>query len=262
MGWETVAAVGLGIGGQILGGRQQSRDARRQNARADAVMGQAQGMMQHGPDQYQAMLNNLILGGSPAFNASQDAITQYLRSDPLRQTTAVDDALRASLGGTAFDNTNLFSALDALNQRDLSRSIADLRGSQPSLGARFSTGTRMAESELRANALTQFAAQRAGLQAQSYEADQARRLQAASLLSGREQAATQNMFQAAGQGAAFQQLLASMIGQSAGLAQNNRALNAQLLGIGAGVPFAPGPNYAQMGTDIASLLLLPQLLRR
>lgn len=193
--------------------------------------------------------------GTQGFNAGQDSYMQLLKS-----------------GGSPFDTSSMFSALAPLDQRAIDQQVAQLQGSQGSLGSRFGTATADRESNLRRDFLQNITARNAGIQQQSYEAAQGRvanaagglqsgGLQQMSLLAqiAQANAGAQNQagqFNAgsanqAGQFNAGQEMqtgqfnqaaqqtwnsfMSQILGQAGGLQAQQQGQNAQLLSIMAGL---------------------------
>jgi hypothetical protein len=222
-----------GLGG-ILGNHSQNN--------------QLQGMMQQGPGQGEMGLLNLLQNssqfnpnnssGTQGFNAGQDALMQMLRASP-------------------FDTSGIFSALDPINKRATDTAVADLQANFGSLGERFGGFGAQAEGNLRAQMGETQAAQRAGIQQQTYENAMNRKQGAATQL---EQGGLQQNNQAL----QFLQTLVGGFGAAGqmdqGRANSNAAIMQMIMGGGGGGLGGILGGAGQTGMDMSQLMfMLPML---
>lgn len=218
-----IPLIGLGLSafGSFLNSRSQSQ----RNRQLQGLFGQPTGLEQFG----------LGLLGAQGWNPGQDGLMQSMRRDPLGQSY---NALGAIIEGQGnpFDTTQLFEALGAIDNRNLTRSVAGLGAAQSGIGSRFGTAALNAEARLRQGALQDAAARNAGIAMQSHGDAQARLLQALGLSQQGGLAAAQQ-----------QQNLLGMLLQAQGQRQ------AMLAGQPAGSPFG-----SFLG-DIGTAGLLPNL---
>lgn len=252
----TAAAIGLGLAGigGIMDSRNKNKQAKQQNAFNQQQYKQAMGMMQQGPSAAETygmgMLQNMggqmpqayqpmqvgmpnfnpqmaDVGGylqSGGFNTGQDSIMQMLRADP---RTKVDETLQGMIDqqGNPFDTSEMFRALGVIDQRNTDSAVAQTRAGSSGLGQRFGSYMQRTEGNMRTQANENAAARNAGIQMQSYEAAQGRRMGGLGMLSGREQfnrsmnANLAQMLQQGGLSAAGLQLQ--------GVGSNNAAMQAQ-----------------------------------
>lgn len=268
--------VGLGISalGSLLGANSQANARRDQANRLAGLDKRAVGMMQQSSpweQQLAAFMKQMqgqsggvgpITGdfsidpsqgpGAGAWNAGQDALMQFLRSDPTRQTGALDTNLQGLLStGNPFDwQGEMGSALRSQDEYDTSRALAELNGSMGSLGQRFGTANQHSTGDLLAQLTNARGVRNAGLAQGSFENAQARRLQAGGILAGLEGQRTgdllqgiglaqqggaqQNQVALANQDAALRIALANQQGGqfNAGLGMDRNAQIMQALGLG------------------------------
>lgn len=122
--------------------------------------------------------------GVQGFNAGQDALMQMLRRDngasPANPSTGFD-LQQLSDTGSPFNNSELFAALEPMDQRLIDRNVSQLHASAGSLGERLGSSINRNEAQLREQLGQDVLARNAGIQSQSYEAAQGRRLQALGL---------------------------------------------------------------------------------
>ena len=168
-------------GGSLIGAYGQNKAAGQAQQRFQQTQAQGQGMMKTGADPYQAMLMG-ILGGNKQptaldpmsgqidtksvmqnFNPGQDALMQFLRSDPSKQMS--------------FDTSKAFDALQAQDSRTAGNSVAALNANFGGLGQRFGGAAMHQTSDLLANLGAQTGARNAGIFQQSFENQQNRSLQ-------------------------------------------------------------------------------------
>lgn len=228
------------VGSAALSAYGQYKSGNEAKDRFNAMQSQGQSMMKTGNDPYQQALMKMLSGhqGPMAldpnsgaidpqsimqnFNPGQDALSQFLRSDPSRQT--------------GFDTSKSFDALQAMDSRNQGSAIAALNSNFGGLGQRFGGAAMRQTSDLLANMNAQTGARNAGIFQQSFENQQNRSLQGSGLMLQGAQALS-------GQGNAMAQLAAQLASQNQGnqqwnqqFNQNNRntAFNQQLQGIQAG----------------------------
>jgi hypothetical protein len=156
--------------------------------------------------------------GTQAFNNGQDPLLQMYRKNLTPQT---DPSLQPNLaqinsGDTAFNNSDLFRALQPVQQQQLDQQIGQLHASAGSLGERFGSSMMRNEALLRSNVQNQVNLQNAQIAQQSFENAQNRRVQGLGLSLGNNQNLNQFTLGAAG----LQQQAAAGLG--------NNALNANL----------------------------------
>lgn len=198
------AAIAAQAGGQIIGGitgdRANARNQRAQQKWQQQIFGQGQQMLGQGqdygpeiqkflsslqgqgPDQFAGEgdidINSLFGGG---FNAGNDALNQVLRGGTDKGADSYLSSLVAG-GGLPFDTSDMFNKLGALDEQNLGKSVAQLRGGAGSLGQRFGSALGDREAALRVQDLTTRGARNAGIQQTAYEAGQGRALGAAGML--------------------------------------------------------------------------------
>lgn len=198
------AAIAAQAGGQIIGGitgdRANARNQRAQQKWQQQIFGQGQQMLgqgqDYGPEIQKFMdtlqgsgvdqftgegnidINSLFGGG---FNAGNDALNQVLRGGTDKGADSYLQSL-VSGGGNPFDTSDMFSKLGLLDEQNLGKSVAQLRGGAGSLGQRFGSALGDREASLRMQDLTQRGARNAGIQQASYEAGQGRAVGAAGML--------------------------------------------------------------------------------
>jgi hypothetical protein len=202
----ALGAMALQAGGMGYSAYQQNQAARGQNARQDALLGEAAGMRRYGMSDVEKMLlglynkgegdpgttfnpTQLDLGsilGQGGFNMGQDSLMQMLRATP---ASNVNRSLEAVLGGQGnpFDTSSMFETLGKVDRRNANQQVADLRGGMGGLGERFGSALMGAETALRQNMAADTGARNAQIQQGSYESAQGRLLQAASQLAARDQ---------------------------------------------------------------------------
>lgn len=194
----------IGAGANAIG---QWRGQNAANQKQQYVQGQAQGMMQNGPSDWETMIQQMISGRKapsaidPAMgnidigaitaraNPGNDALMQFMRSDPSRQLNAgTTSALTGMMNNPAqFDASQAFSGLQAQDARTIQNAMTSLTGSFGGLGQRFGTSAMRQASDLQGNIAGQLAARNAGIAQSSFTDAQARAMQAAGLLNSREQ---------------------------------------------------------------------------
>lgn len=174
---------------------------------------------------------NLGAMGSRGFNMGQDALSQMIRRAPGPSVTDPTLGLDLQNAGQSFNNSDLFSALAPLDQRNIDTQVAGLQGSLGSLGQRFGTATLDKERQLRSDFAQNISARNAQLQSSSFENAANRQLQALGQRGTREQfQATLPLQQQAQQLSAAQALMSGGLQQSglmAQLAQANAANSLQ-----------------------------------
>ena len=262
MGLETVA-IGSAIGGSLLNAWGQSKQASAQNKRAGQIGQAANAMMQTQASPWENMLMQST--SMPMPNAGNDALMQLLRSDPTRQTSAVQNALGSMLNpNQSYSADPLFQALDAVDARSQNRAIQQLRGSAALLGDRFGSSLLARQQDLSAQMTDQAAARNQQLAAQLYNSQQGNKLNAAQLLLG---ANSQDFGQQLGAAQALNNAYLTQRAQmldalraGAAIQQGRLGMNAQLLGIQAGVPVAAGGGLSALGSSLGDIGQLGLLL--
>lgn len=262
----AIASMGLGQLGQLFGGTKGQKSYRKGvQSRVDIFRDQLAY-----DDPYEALLKQFGAGlteGSlgESFNTGQDALSQFLRSDPTRQTDYVDTALEDIVGGGApFDLSNLYAALEPLETRAQGRALSALRGSAPTLGRRFGSAAAGKEADMLAQITEAGNARRGELAFQAHEGAQGRRLAGAQLATGRRDSARQALLQAIGLGndaggvnMQRQALALQALMGGANIRGNRQGLSAQLLSLLSGGTMIPGETdiAGPMG-DIGGMLML------
>lgn len=275
------AALPIGLGISAAGSLFNAFGQNKQNAAAgrarDQLYGQATGMMQQGPSVYQNMLGQLLGGrqapgpydpntgaitGISGANPGNDALMQFLRSDPSRQLP--------------FDASKSFDLLRTQDQRTQQDALGALNANFSSgLGQRFGSAAMRQGSDLLANLGAQRDTRNAGILQSSYENAANRSMQglglqaqAASALAGSSNqqnnllaqiamANQQNQqwgqaFNQNNQNQFFNQQLAGLQAGS-GMQNAQNSYNAQLLGIAAGLPLSQGNGYTAFGGALGEL---------
>lgn len=254
MGIETAALVGMGVaglGGALSGNRANAQNKRAQQAQNRQIQQQVGGMMQGGPTAAEQGLAQLL---KSRMGTGTDSMMQSMNRSGQSGTaanTAVDGFLTQLLGGgQGFDNTAMFRALQTQDATNVNDQVAGLRGGMGNLGRRFGSASGVAEALLRERAAASSATRNAGIASTSFESNAGRQLQAAGLLSGREQFAQNFGLQERQIGQNdFSQLL-SGYGQLGQLGQSRTGQNAQLLSLLAGQPVGqsqPNQLWDQLG---------------
>jgi hypothetical protein len=175
----------LGLGASAIGsiagayGQKKSGDAATQ--RFNQIQAQGQGMMKQGQDPYAAAIMQLVGGRQgPAaigansgaidigsvtgnMNPGNDALMQFLRSDPSKQMQ--------------FDASPAFDLLHSQDMRSQNDAVAGLNANFRGLGQRFGTGAMRQTSDLLANLGAQRDTRNAGILQSSFENAQGRRMQ-------------------------------------------------------------------------------------
>lgn len=168
-------------------------------------------------------------GGNSAFNSGQDALSQMLRANGTLGNVAA--------GGTQYNNTPLFQALNAQDALGLQDQMAQLQGSFGSFGSRLGTAAMRQQGNLRNQFLTQQSARNQQIGAQSFESAQARAMQAL----GMQAQAAQGL---GGMGMNQMQMLA-------GLAQGNQQVGANVNLANAAAQNAAQQFFGQQGLQAA-----------
>ena len=232
------AAIGAGVAGagSLLGAFGQYQAQNAQNKKQAYVQNAAQGMFQNSSSPFEIALQNLlngrqaptaIAGDTGAIdinsilgnvNPGNDALSQMLRSDPLSSTTTA--RLSQMMNNPAqFNASQAFAGLQAQDQLTTKNALTNLLGSFGGLGQRFGTSAQNQAGNTLANISAQLDARNAGIAQSSFSDAQARALQAANLLSGREQFSAANRLNAA---QSLNQNSLSAAQLAAGLAQANQ----------------------------------------
>lgn len=264
----------IGIGATLVGGGLKaigaSRERKRQQNTIDQRTQGVQGLMRTGTDPYQSAIMQLLGGiarpgeidpNSGAIdiqnflgqqNVGQDALMQFLRSDPSKQTP--------------FDASKAFDMLQANDQRLQSNAVNQLAQTfSGSIGQRFGTAARRSTSDLLANLAGQFGARNAGIAQSSYENAANRSMQGLGLQLQAAQGLNQNTgilaqllmanqgnqranqaLNLQGQGQYFGEQLQGL-GAAAGLRNQTDQYNAMLQQLIAGMPMVQGSGWSDLG---------------
>lgn len=219
MGIETAIIGGgmaLGAIGNAYSGRKQAKAQEKainaQNNRNAYISQRASGMRQVGTSPYEAMLmqnmgsfmqpsatftpagrdmlgvdtegidiNSILQQGG--FNVGQDAIMQLLRADPNKQLGAARDQMAGLLEtGNPYNTSEMFAALQPVEDRELNQSLATLRGNAGGLGERFGSAMQTKVNDGVAQLLDNQALRRSQINMDSFENAQGRRLDAAQII--------------------------------------------------------------------------------
>lgn len=287
-------------GGQLLGGiadqRSQNAAQREAQRRYAELHGLIMGQLQNQPGAWETQTQDLYRSlrpeatfnpmdylQSPALLGSQDALMQMINRDPAAQLGQSYKTLTdlAQTGG-ASNTQSLLDSIQGLQNMDLNNQVAGLRSRSTSLGQRLGSSTGKAEALLRTQLGTGNQATLANIAYQGNEANQGRRLGAATTLGGLLQGAQGQRLGAIGQladlgqfganyglqGAQFnaqnrqnlfsQQLAALGLG---GQMQNQRnSLNAGLLGLLGGQPPQQAGSTQGLNDAAQMAAFLPMLL--
>lgn len=279
------------IGSSLIGGYGQAKAASAAQRRFDAAQRQGQSMMRTGQSPYEFNLQELLrnqpdplqLGPTTGnvdigsilsnFNSGQDALAQFLRSDPAKQQS--------------FDTSQSFDLLSALDARNQNNAVNTLNANFGSLGSRFGSGALRQTSDLLANIDAQTGARNAGILQTSFENAANRRMQGLGLQLQGAQGIGQLGSQAAqlaaqlgianqgnqqfnstfNQNARQQNFQNRLTGLQAGFGMQNAQdnYNAQLFSIMQGLQAPSGNAYTvagQTGSDISQMLMLLPFLRQ
>lgn len=265
MGASTLVNAGMGIYNQA----QQNKQIR---ARQAMAMQYLTPYLNGGPGLAESGLSDLLMrmsnGTQPgeAFNTGQDALMQMLRSNPNQQTLNQLNSMVAT--GDPFDTSNMFKTLQAVDDRQRARGLADLRAGATGLGQRFGSSMMQGEQDLVGQLLDTSAARNAQIQQGAYEAAQGRRLQAAGQIADINQQhanlattlANLGLSQNQAHNAALSMLL-SGYGQLGSMQSQRQGLNMQALSMLLGAPmtqtYNPGGDLGQM----AQLMLFLQMMK-
>lgn len=270
--WQDPTNIGLILagGGSLLGAYNQNQNAKKNtnavNARTNTINQAAGALAWTDPLMNQNILSGLanggtrdpmmadlsaIFGGNPLGNSSSDGLMQMLRGSGPASLSG--DLLRT---GNPFDTSSMFDALAPLDMRQTDQQVAGLRAGAAGLGQRFGGAMMREESNLRSNIAEQINARNAGIQMQSFESAQGRRMQSLDQLL---RAVGMNM-DSSRQGNSLQLAAISQMFNQA-LAQ--RQYNQGLLSIQAGLPVGQynAPGYGSALGDIGQLLAFAPMLR-
>ena len=285
----TMAAAAT-VASSVVGayGQHKSQQAAQQQYQTRQAQGNQ--MMKSGQDPYQIALQQLLgKQGDPLqltadqnnidtapimgnFNVGQDALMQFLRSNPQNQQE--------------FASSQAFDMLQGLDQRNQNQAVNTLNANFNTLGSRFGSGAARQTSDLLANMGAQTGARNAGILQSSFESAANRRLQGMGMeLSGAQSLAQQGgqMAQLAAQlgmanqgnqqwnqtfnqgsrQQAFQNRLGG-IQAGFGMQNANDQYNAQLFSIMSGLPAPTGNGYqaASQGLgDIGQLMMFLPMMR-
>lgn len=150
-----------------------------------------------------------------SFNTGQDALSQFLRADPyqLQENQRLAQIADTGLGS---DFTSVLDMLNAQQDTERERAMAEIRGASGSVGQRFGSAVRQQEQRALEDILTRNMAQRSQLALGVQEAIANRRLSAAQQLAQNEIAGAQLGLQ--GRGLTLQ---AAQALQQGGLAESD-----------------------------------------
>jgi hypothetical protein len=199
----TLAIAGQ-AGGQIIGAmsgdKANKQNQNAQNAWSQKIFGQGQQMLGQGQSmspEIQKFLDQLngkqsdVLGGGNidinsifsggGYNAGSDALNQVLKGGTDKSADSYLNSMVTG-GGNPFDTSDMFSKLGALDDQNLTKSVAMQQGTAGSLGARFGSANADRTASLIQQANTATGARNAGIQQSSYEAGQGRAMGAAGQL--------------------------------------------------------------------------------
>jgi hypothetical protein len=274
MGMDPLT-LGLGASavGGLVGAYGQKKQGDAATQRFNQIQTQGQGMMKKGQDPYASAIMQLVSGrqapgsvgtGSGAIdigsvmgnaNPGNDALMQFLRSDPSRQTQ--------------FDASPAFASLQAMDQRTQDNAVAGLNANFRGLGQRFGTGAMRQTSDLLANLGAQTGVRNAGIMQSSFENAQTRRMQGLGLQlqgatalgqQGNQMAQIAAQLGIANQGNQqwnqqfnqnnanqfFQQQMQGM-GMASGMQNQQDDFNARLFAAMSGQPMPQGNGYTALG---------------
>lgn len=269
-----VDPITLGLGATLVGGavgaigkhkeRQQQQNTI--NQRTQGI----QGLMQPNVDPYQQQIMQLLGGMKPPgnvdpnsgaidigsflnqTNTGQDALMQFLRADPSKQTP--------------FDASSAFEMLKSNDARQQQGALEALNANfGSSIGSRFGSAARKSSSDLLANIAGQIGTRNAGIAQSSYESAANRSLQgqglnlqaamglnqntgvlAQLLMANQQNQAGNRNYNLGAQGQFFGQQLQGLEG-AAGLRNQNNQYNAMLQQLIAGMPMVQGNAFGDVG---------------
>lgn len=176
---------GIGAGVDAFGKYKQGKAAQNQQG---IINSRAEGMFNQGSSPYEAMIQQLLgsMGGPmkldansgnidiqsilSGMNPGNDALNQFLRSDPTRQ-------LQAAAGGQ-FDVSEAFKMLQGNDQMQIDRAANDTRAGYAGLGQRFGGAAQATEGRMRSDFAAQVAARNAGISQSAFENAASRKLAA------------------------------------------------------------------------------------
>lgn len=261
MGVETAAVIGAGALGQGLGLWQQGKDRKGAMKQYNQNRQLGQSLMQTAPGAVEGQLANFLpyITGNQASNAGQDAFMQYLRSDPSRQNSYIDQTLQGITSqADPFAPGGAYEAIGRLDARNQAMQVAGLRGSAGSLGARFGSQAAGAEAQLRGTLADTSAARNAQL-AQEFTNT---RLNAAGLASQRQLGlGSQYLNAAQGLSGIGQSQISQLLAALQASGQLGAARNQYNLGLYGGIagqqpPASLGGQIGEAGTGLAALYYL------
>lgn len=291
MGVEVAAMAAMGAG-KLLDSYGQSKAQGAATARFNTAQAQGRSMMKSGADPYQQALMELLGKTGPAtqvgvnagaidtspilanINTGNDALSQFLRADPSKQTP--------------FDASQAFSNLQSLDSRNQAGAVAALNANMGGgLGARFGSSAARQTSDLLANINAQTGARNANILQTSYDSAENRRMQGLGMTLSAGQALSQSgnqMAQLAAQlGMANQNnsqwnqtfnqnnlntlFSQKMQGLQAGFGMQNAndQYNAQLFSLMNGMPMPTGNGYTAVGGglgDIGQMMMFLPMLQQ
>lgn len=193
-----------------------------------------------------------LFGMNPLGNTSTDGIMQMLRgSGP---ASIAGDLLTS---GNPFDTSQMFDALGIVDARNTGEQVAGLRAGAAGLGQRFGGTMMREEGNLRSRISQDINARNAGIQMQSFESAQGRRMGTLDqLLRSAGMNLDSSRQNQSMQLAAISQMFNQALGQ--------RQFNQGLLSLQAGLPIAQNgaPGYGQAFSDIGQLIAFAPMLSR
>ncbi len=264
---------------------------------------QAQGPFTYNASQIQSPA---APSGTQGFNAGQDGLMQMLQRQfgpgnpgggsggqggySAAQNTGLNRAIQqGATNMPAFNTSPEEQAVNNLNMFNLQKQTEALQGSAGSLGQRFGTAMNYNEGQLRANALTNNAAQLQQIAQSSFNTQQQNQLQAQGLgiqnlqnynantlqgLMANQTSANQaGQFNAAAgqtasaqnaqQGNIYNNLMTSILGNASNLQGQQNSMNTSLLGLlaGLGVPQVQGSPYGSAAGQIGQIATLYPFLQ-
>lgn len=166
-----------------------------------------------------------MITGTQGYNAGQDGLLQMMQRDigAPRDQFLGNQLQQLGMGNSQFDNSSLFAAMAPMDQRLIDEQVGDLYGKKQSFGDKFGSATRKQETDLRSRFAENIAARNAGIQQQSFESAQNRRMGALGQIGNQEQFFGQMPFQNA-----QLQLQAAQAAGNLGQGSNQLNLQAQL----------------------------------
>lgn len=140
------------------------------------------------------------ISGSQAFNTGQDPLMQMFQKNlqPSQDPSLMPNLQQINSGNTQFNNSDIFAALQPIQQQQLDKQVGQLHASAGSLGERFGGAMMQNEALLRGQVQNSVNLQNAQIAQSSFENAQNRRLQGLGLSLGNNQNTNQFSLGAAG----------------------------------------------------------------